>query len=209
MRPMLVTPLDFGARMPKLPKIRIKLVSPGDVRPPKRKRLTPEQAGIVPRIEHLYPFKAMIERLFGNPAFMKIKMGASMREWRNACLKLLDSIELSVKSTVEIADQDWFAEVYRIIKEGRERVRGCHRIDDLFANLSVILATLVFTQLGHFPMRRHSSTTIPLSADWWRLGGFRSVLYVQNDKQRDAQANLESRRAENVRRIAQEESKNL
>jgi hypothetical protein len=36
---------------------------------------------------------------------MKIKMGGSMRDWRNASIKLLDAIDSSVKYTVKIADE--------------------------------------------------------------------------------------------------------
>jgi hypothetical protein len=60
------------------PELKIKFVFPGDMSPQKRKRLTPEQAGIIPRLEHLYAFKALIERLFGNPAFVKIGHGVEM-----------------------------------------------------------------------------------------------------------------------------------
>jgi hypothetical protein len=66
-----------------MPDIKINLVSPSEVCKIPRKRLTPEQAGFQAQLEHLYPVKALIERLFGRPAFMKIKMGGSMRDCRS------------------------------------------------------------------------------------------------------------------------------
>ena len=184
-----------------MPDIKINFVSPKNVRAPPRKRLTPEQAGIQARLEHLYPVKALMEKLFGRAAFMKIKMGGSMSDWRNASLKLLDAIDLSVKSTVEIADEDWFKEIAETIECGKERVRKADTMDDLLSYLVAALAELVFIQLGNFPFHRLSETT-PFRAERWTLAGYRSVQYVQSAKQRDAQSQLNARRAANARRTA-------
>ena len=184
-----------------MPDINIKFVSPGDVRKPKRKRLTPEQAGIRPRLEHLYPVKALMEKLFGRAAFMKIKMGGSMSDWRNAGLKLLDAIELSVKSTVTIADVDWFNEIGETIEHGKAGVRDAGTIDALLSYLVAALAELVFIQLGNFPRHRLHETT-RLTPEWWTLTGYRNVQYVQSDQQKENQAQLNAKRAESARRAA-------
>jgi hypothetical protein len=63
-----------------MPEFKIKFVSSGEVHKKSRKRLTPLQAGIQAGLEHLYPVKALIEQLFGRAAFIKIKMGGSMRD---------------------------------------------------------------------------------------------------------------------------------
>lgn len=184
-----------------MPDIKINFVSPGDVRKPKRKRLTSEQAGIHPRLEHLYPVKALMENLFGRAEFMKIKMGGSMSDWRKAGLKLLDAIDLSVKSTVEIADADWFKEIAEAIEHGKALVRDAETIDALLSYLVAALTELVFIQLGNFPLRLIWETT-PLKRERWTFTGFRSVQYVQNEKQKKAQAQLNARRAKNARRAA-------
>jgi hypothetical protein len=72
------TPVVENPQSP--PKLRIKFVSPDEVRKRPRKRLSPSEAGIQARLEHVYPIKALIEELFGRSAFMKIKMGGSMRD---------------------------------------------------------------------------------------------------------------------------------
>jgi hypothetical protein len=184
-----------------MPDIKLKFVSAGEVRKPKRKRLTPEQAGIQARLEHLYPVKALMEKLFGRAEFMKIKMGGSMSDWRNAGLKLLDAIDLSVKSTVKIVDEDWPKEVAETIERGRERARQADTIDALFSYLVAALAELVFIQLGNFPRHRLDKTT-PLTAEWWTLAGYRTVQYVQSDYQKENQAQLNAKRAESARRTA-------
>jgi hypothetical protein len=70
-------------------------------------------------------------------------------------------------------------------------------IDDLVQ----ALAELVFIQLGNFPMHRTSKAT-PITPEWWTLTGFRSVQYVQTDKQKETQARLNKTRAENARQAA-------
>ena len=90
-----------------------KFASPNKGHRKPRKRLTPKEAGIQARLEHLYPVKALIERLFGRAAFMKIKMGGTMNEWREASIKLLDAIELSVKSSIVASSQVCYAAVTR------------------------------------------------------------------------------------------------
>jgi hypothetical protein len=184
-----------------MPDIKITFVSPGEVRKKSRKRLTPPQAGIQARLEHLYPVKAIIEKLFGRAAFMKIKMGGSMRDWVNTSIKLLDAIDLSVKSTVRIADEDWFKEIADTISRSKDRIHKADTIDVLFSYLVQALTELVFIQLGNFPQHRLYETT-PLKSEWWTFTGYRSVQYVQNEKQKAAQAQLNARRAENARRAA-------
>jgi hypothetical protein len=177
-----------------MPGIKISFVSPGKARKKSRRRLTPPQAGIQAQLEHLYPIKALIEKLFGRAAFMKIKMGGSMRDWVNVSLKLLDAIDLSVKSTVSVADEDWYKEIADTVSRGKERIREADTMDTLLSYLVQALAELVFIQLGNFPLRQLYETT-PLRPEWWTFTGFRSVQYVQSDKQKEAQAQLNARRA--------------
>ncbi len=67
-----------------------------------------------------------------------------MSDWRKAGLKLLDAIDLSVKSTIEIADTNWFKEVAEAIDHGRESLRNSEAIDALQSRLVATLAELVF-----------------------------------------------------------------
>jgi hypothetical protein len=184
------------------PNMKIEFISPDKVRKIKRKRLTPEQAGIQPRLEHLYAIKALIEKLFGPAEFLKIKMGGSMSDWRKAGMKLLDAIELAVKSTAEVADSDWFEEVATTTKNGKERVQKAETIDSLLSHLVAVLAELVFIQLGNFPLHRPLHKTTPLTRDWWTLTGYRSVQYVQSNRQKRAQADLNAKRAESAKRAS-------
>jgi len=124
-----------------------------------------------------------------------------MSDWRSASLRLLNAIDLSIKSTVQIADADWFKEIAETIERGKQRVRDAETIDALLSYLVATLAELVFIQLGNFPLHRLYETT-RLTPKWWTLTGFRNVQYVQSDKQKEAQARLNAKRAESAKRIA-------
>jgi hypothetical protein len=124
-----------------------------------------------------------------------------MSDWRKVGLKLLDAIDLSVKSTVEVADADWFKEIAETIERGKEQVRDAEPIDALLSSLVATLAELVFIQIGNFPRHALYETT-PLTAEWWTLTGYRSVQYVQGDKQKENQAQLNAKRAKSARRAS-------
>jgi hypothetical protein len=192
----------FVADGEAMPNIKIEYISPDKVRKIKRKRLTPEQAGIQPRLDHLYAVKALMEKLFGPAEFLKIKMGGSMSDWRKAGMKLLNAIELAVKSTVEVADADWFSDVLATIGRGKESVQKAETIDALLSPLLAVLAELVFIQLGNFPHHHPLHKTTPLTPKWWMLTGFRSVQYVQSDRHKRAQADLNAKRAESAKRTS-------
>jgi hypothetical protein len=125
-----------------------------------------------------------------------------MRDWRNAGLKLLDAIDLSIKSTVSVADDDWFAEIADTVGRGKQRVHDAETIDSLLSCLVATLTELVFVQLGNFPHRRLGAAA-PLTPRWWTLTGFRTVQYVQTDKQRAAQAEATAKRFENAKRATE------
>jgi hypothetical protein len=166
--------------------IKIKYVTPSDT-PKRRRRLTPPEAGIQARIEHLYPLKSLFEQLLGRPAFMQIKMGGSMKNWRHVSCRLLDAVQMAVTSTVTVADDDWFRDVREEIARGKDAIRQIETVDNLVAYLASTVTRLVFIQLGNQPTRSISLKTVPLTPDWWTFRSRRSVQYVQDAKQREAQ----------------------
>ncbi|MET3838123.1 hypothetical protein [Bradyrhizobium sp. OAE829] len=166
------------------------IVEPISIKPKPRRKLTREEAGIRHGLSHFYAMKGVIEELFGNDEFMKVKMSASMAEWRKQCCRILDAVALSVKSTVHIADDEWFDEVAKLVSDGKTRVEESDTIDEMFARFSAIMTRIVFTQIGNMPSRYRAQKKVTLTPDWWTLDPYRTVQYVQNPRQR---ANLTAR----------------
>ena len=163
-------------------KIRHIIIEPGQ-RLTKPRKKTYEEIGLRGDMSQFYPLKALFERLLGKPTYMKIKESAHLPYWRTATLKLLDAMRLSIRSTVHVADADWFAEVDDVIDRGKDSVKDRDTIADLFASLSTTLIELSFTQMGGMPARRYPPETIPLTPKYWTFDGFRSVQYVQSPEQ--------------------------
>lgn len=135
-------------------------------------------------MSHMYALKSVIEDLLGSRAWYDLKETTSLTKWRKYVFKLFDAIELSVKTTILIRDDDWMQEVQGNIEHGRELAKIAKDTDDLIAALTATLLRQVFLQLGSCPSRK-SVQSVPLKAERWDFSGFRSVQIVQTPKQRE------------------------
>jgi hypothetical protein len=165
------------------------------------KRSAPNDAGLR-GYDGLTAMKFMLEEMFGRAAWYKLKETRDIQTWQTETIRLLRAIELSVKCTIEIADQQWRIEMSELIKDGIRWIGESDHIDDLLSHLTATLARIVFLQIGHVPrVHSRSSTTIPLIPRYWTLNGYRTVQYVQTAAQSAATKVEQDRLAENIRRI--------
>ena len=133
-------------------------------------------------MSQFYPLKAILEELLGHRVYSRLKETATLRDWKEAIQNLLRAIKVAIQSTVDIADDDWFAEIGSILELGKTQIAESKTITDLFACLSATLAQLVFLQIGFLPLGRQQKETIPLTKERWTLTSVRTVQYVQNSK---------------------------
>jgi hypothetical protein len=142
--------------------------------------------GIRYDMSQFYPIKALLERLFGNATYMRLKETGTLRDWKSALTKLLRAIGLSIETTVLVADQAWHEDVREILSVGLQQISAAKNIADAFASLSATLTKLVFTQIGLLPIRPAATNTVALVAPNWKLDGIRTVQYVQTAAQKSA-----------------------
>ena len=145
-------------------------------------------------MSQFYPLKATLEALLGHRVYLRLKETATLRDWTDEIQRLLRAIKIAIKSTVEIADDDWFADIDSILELGKTQIAESKTVTDLFACLSATLARMVFLQIGFLPLGRQQIETIPLTKERWTLRSVRTVQYVQNRKQRDTARMLRNRR---------------
>jgi hypothetical protein len=145
-------------------------------------------------MSQFYSLKAVLEELLGHRVYLRLKETGTLRDWQDVLQKLLRAIELAITSSVEIADDDWFADIDSALELGRTQIAESKTVADLFASLSATLARLVFLQIGFFPLGRQQKETIPLTKGWWTLTSVRTVQYVQNNKQRHTAQGLRKKR---------------
>jgi|SRR5208283_4755032 len=143
--------------------------------------------------------KGALEELLGHRVYLRLKETATLSDWKAEAKKLLRAIKLSVKSSIKIADDDWFVDVDGILEHGERGVTSCNSITALFAILAATLTRLVFLQIGFLPLGRQQTETIPLKKGYWTLDKVRTVQYVQNDEQRQAAQMLRERRTGSIR----------
>ena len=145
-------------------------------------------------MSQFYPLKAVLEELLGHRVYSRLKETATLRDWQDVLQRLLRAIKLAIESTVDIADQDWFAEIDSILELGKTQIAESKTVTDLFACLSATLVRVVFLQIGFLPLGRQQIENIPLTKERWTLRSVRTVQYVQNRKQRDTARMLRNRR---------------
>jgi predicted secreted protein len=190
----------------ELPVIRVRrtFIEPGQkVKPGPRP--PPDAAGLRYDMSQFYGMKSVLEELFGHSVYMRLKETGTIQDWRRETRRLLDAIQLTSNSTVEITDQNWRDEMAEIIDHGKRNIAKAKHIDDLFCYLSAALTRIVFLQLGNIPLRPRTPDLVPLTKAWWTLTGFRSVQYTQTDRQRTNLETLLARRAESARRLQEED----
>ena len=137
-------------------------------------------------MSHMYALKSSIEDLLGKRAWLDLKETTSVATWRRYTLKLLDAIELSIRTTVLIKDEDWMLQIQSNLNHGRGLAKIAKSPEDAIAALSATLLRQVFLQLGHSPIRK-AADSVSLKATNWDMSGFRSVQYVQTPEQKENQ----------------------
>ena len=135
-------------------------------------------------MSHMYALKSAIEVVLGNQAWLELKETTSATTWKRHVLKLLDAIEVSVATTVQIKDDEWLEEVRSNLEHGRELARLAKVPEDAIAALSGTLLLQVFLQLGRAPSRKMVAS-VPLTPKNWDFSGFRTVQYVQSPQQKE------------------------
>jgi hypothetical protein len=136
-------------------------------------------------ISQFYTIKTAFEQVFGNKAWLDLKECTSLAIWKKYVTKLLRAVRLAIEETTQVRDDDWFAQVCECIEHGLQITTKAKTIEELLSGLSATLISVVFLQIGMFPDRRGLSD-VTLARDNWRLDNFRTVQYVQSNKQLEA-----------------------
>ena len=131
-------------------------------------------------LHQYYPMKAFFEEILGRASFIKVKDYGPLKRWKAETVCLLKAVTLSIAATVEIADEEWKAEINVEIEHGISLVKSSSEIDELFSCLSATLAKIVFLQIGFVPRGHRSVNRVALTPHNWKLNPVRSVQYVQN-----------------------------
>lgn len=129
--------------------------------------------------------KSALEDLFGSDAWYALKESNHLGTWRKYAAKTLKAVELSVKDSVQIYDDEWMLEVSRCLQNGKEHLDLADSIDEIVGVLAGTMIEMSFLQLGHMPRRQGKPGPYPLRKGEWKMNGFRSVAYLQTRQQKE------------------------
>ena len=129
--------------------------------------------------------KSAIEDLFGSNAWYALKESNHIPTWRKYAINTIRAIELSIKDTIEIYDEDWISQIEECVLRGKSEINRQKSIDEIIGVLAGILINISFLQIGSMPSRKGSKEKYQLRKGQWRLDGYRSVVYLQTPKQRE------------------------
>jgi hypothetical protein len=131
------------------------------------------------------PFKSAVEDLFGRDAWYALKESNHLPTWRKYAGKVLRAVELSIRDTVEIYDDEWLEQVTVRLRQGSEQVAQADAIDEVIGVVAGTMIEVSFLQIGSMPRRKGKSGPFLLRRGEWRFNGFRSVAYLQTKAQED------------------------
>jgi hypothetical protein len=162
-------------------------------------RDTPNTARGVGRLDDIphdlsfaYTLKAAFEDILGPEAFRKLKECDELRIWKSESGRLLRASLIAFRETVEISDDAFRKEMEDTINSGIQTIRSAKSINQLFSSLAAAYARLSFLQLGLGPNRWRGSGS--LKKHDWKLSGYRTVQYVQTERQKRNLETIEKRR---------------
>jgi hypothetical protein len=131
-----------------------------------------------------YALKALIERVLGHEAYLRVKEFAPLSAWKTQTSRLLKALRRSIELTVVVADQDWRDEVEEVFTLGLERIKRAPSVSELHAGIAATFGEIAFLQVGFLPDYSVRRTAPPITSTDWNLALTRSVQYVQSEQQK-------------------------
>lgn len=128
--------------------------------------------------------KSILEDVLGSDAWYALKESNSLSTWKKYLIKAVKSIHLTIKSTVEVYDQDWLDQISEIVIDGEDSIKRASDIEEAISALAETFIRISFLQTGFMPYRKGVVKNHPLRKDLWKFNQFRTVIYTQNDEQK-------------------------
>ena len=82
--------------------------------------------------------KSAIEDLFGSNAWYALKESNHIPTWRKYAINTIRAIELSIKDTIEIYDEDWISQIEECVLRGKSEINRQKSLAKVFP--AVLLA---------------------------------------------------------------------
>jgi hypothetical protein len=128
-------------------------------------------------------FKFLIQGLYGQNDYYKVKHSQTVAKARRYYLKILDTFIIAINETITIADKTHLELLKTIISDGKKRLNISKTFDSLDNSFICTQTELILQLIGNNP-ERHFQKNVPNRKDKWKLNRHRQIQYTQTNEQK-------------------------
>jgi hypothetical protein len=126
-------------------------------------------------------FEHMMSYLFGEKNYHGHVGWIKKSEWKKDLLKIIKYIKKTIEINIE-SDQYHKNKLSNILNGLEEKMKKNKEINDINIEMIEAFTILIFELMGNFP--GHLNCKHPYGDNFWKLGGFRKINYLQTDLQK-------------------------
>jgi len=128
-------------------------------------------------------FKFLIQGLYGQNDYYRVKHSQTVAKTRRYYLKILDTFTIAINETIIIADKTHMELLKTIISDGKKRLNTSKTFDSLDNSFICTQTELILQLIGNNP-ERNFQKNVPNRKDKWKLNRHRQIQYTQTNEQR-------------------------
>ncbi|MBP0905165.1 hypothetical protein ACFSKN_17735 [Mariniflexile gromovii] len=128
-------------------------------------------------------FKFLIQGLYGQNDYYKVKNSQTVAKAKRYYLKILDTFLIAINETIIISDKTHVQLLKSIISEGKKRLSSSKTFESLDNSLICTQTELIFQLIGNNP-ERNFEKNVPNRKDKWKLNRHRQIQYIQTNEQK-------------------------
>ena len=125
-------------------------------------------------------FEHTMSYLFGEKNYHGHVGWVKKSEWKKDLLKIIKYIKKTIKINIE--SDRYHENKLRNLLNLEERIKKHKEINDINIEIIEIFTIVIFELIGHFPEHLHWKH--PYRDNFWKLDGFRKIIYLQSDLQK-------------------------
>lgn len=127
-----------------------------------------------------YSFENLLKFLYGQQNYHQDIGLKSFSEWKKRLKKIINSIEQSIDTTIEISDKKHKDYLLFVCKDTKDQISKAKNLNDLNEKTILGLIKLVFYLIGDRP--NHWGLQKVNKPDHWKLNSHRQIMYYQSNE---------------------------
>lgn len=125
-------------------------------------------------------FEHMMSYLFGEKNYHGHVGWVKKSEWKKDLLKIIKYIKKTIE--VNIESDRYHQNKLKSLLDLEKRIKKYKDINDINIEIIEIFTIVIFELIGNLPGHLHCKH--PYGDNYWKLGGFRKIIYLQSDSQK-------------------------